>query len=99
MDAELPSSFLDIAGVGFPVKKSRTRAPGLSSAHGTIRGAQGSRVRLTDGLARTKKTQTSVPAALQPIPDSHPFHILWVGNFGDGLTGWREQAGFSRSGG
>jgi len=53
-----------------------------------------------DGLARTKKkTPTSVPAALQPIPDSHPFHILWVGNFGDGLTGWREQAGFSRSGG
>src|SRR2546423_15374057 len=63
-------------------KKSRTRAPGLSSAHGTIWGAQGSRVRLTDGLARTKKTPTSVPAAIQLIPVSHPFHILWVDSFG-----------------
>jgi hypothetical protein len=86
VDAELPSSLIDIAGVGFPLKKSRTRAPGLSSAHGTIWGAQGSRVRLIDGLARTKKTPTSVLAALQPIPDSQPFHILRVGNFGGGLT-------------
>jgi len=62
-DAELPSSFLDIAGVAFPLKKSRTRAPGCRTAHGTIWGAQGSRVRLTDGLARTKKTPTSVPAS------------------------------------
>ena len=73
--------------MGFPLKKSRTRAPGLSSAHGTIWGAQGSRVRLTDGLARTKKTPTSVPTAPQPIPDSHPFHILRVENSGGGLTG------------
>jgi hypothetical protein len=67
-------------------KKSRTRAPGLSSAHRTIWGAQGSRVRLTDGLARTKETPTSVPTVPYSIPDSHPFHALRVGNPGGGLT-------------
>jgi AbrB family looped-hinge helix DNA binding protein len=49
----------------------------------TIWGAQGSRVRLTDGLARTKETPTSAPIVPQPIPDSHPFHILRVGNPGE----------------
>jgi len=53
----------------------------------TIWGAQGFRVRLTDGLARTKITPTSVPTAQrQPTQNCHPFHILRVGNFGGGLT-------------
>ena len=52
----------------------------------TIWGAQGFRVRLTDGLARTKITPTSVPTAQrQPTQNCHPFHILRVGNFGGGL--------------
>src|SRR5438477_11374361 len=68
------------------LKKSRTRAPGLLPAHSTIWGAQGSRVRLTDGLARTKETPTSVPTAPHFIPAAHPFHALRVGNAGGGLT-------------
>jgi hypothetical protein len=36
---------------------------GLSLAHGPIWGAQESRVRLTDGFARTKNTPTSLPPA------------------------------------
>src|SRR5215469_5404399 len=72
--------------------KSRTRAPGLSSAHSTIWGAQGSRVRLTDGLARTKETPTSGPTAQHIIPDSPPFHPRRVGEAGGGLTGRARQA-------
>src|SRR5438477_5945631 len=68
------------------LKKSRTRAPGLLPAHSTIWGAQGSRVRLTDGLARTKETPTSVPTAPHSIPAAHPFHALRVGNAGGGLS-------------
>src|SRR5438105_2099639 len=45
---------LNAAGLEPPLSKSRTRAPGLSPARDTIWGAQGFRVRLTDGLARTK---------------------------------------------
>src|SRR5437588_10850900 len=54
------------------LKKSRTRAPGLLPAPSTIWGAQGSRVRLTDGLARTKETPTSVPTAPHFIPAAPP---------------------------
>src|ERR1700730_12050887 len=52
-------SLLDRRRRGIPSRKSRTRAPGPLPARGTIWGAQGFRVRLTDGLARTKKTSTS----------------------------------------
>src|SRR5438552_7231151 len=78
---------LNAAGLEPPLSKSRTRAPGLSPARDTIWGAQGFRVRLTDGLARTKMTPTSEPAARRQLTqDSHPFHILRVGDFGGRLT-------------
>ncbi len=44
--------------------KSRKRAPGKNSARGAIRGAQRLRVQLKNGLLRTKKIPTSVPATL-----------------------------------
>jgi hypothetical protein len=73
------------AGLEPPLWKSRTRAPGLSPARDAIWGAQGFRVRLTDGLARTKITPTSVSTARRQLTqDSHPFHILRVGDFGGG---------------
>src|SRR6266403_2195484 len=87
VDAELPLLLLKCRRLGTPLWKSRTRAPGLLPARDTIWGAQGFRVRLTDGLARTKITPTSVPTAQrQPTQNCHPFHILRVGNFGGGLT-------------
>src|SRR6202011_1860317 len=88
VDAELPLLLLKCRRLGTPLWKSRTRAPGLLPTRDTIWGAQGFRVRLTDGLARTKITPTSVPTAQrQPTQNCHPFHILRVGNFGGGLTG------------
>src|SRR6266481_4973313 len=87
VDAELPLLLLKCRRLGTPLWKSRTRAPGLLPARDTIWGAQGFRVRLTDGLARTKITPTSVPTARrQPTQDYRPFHILRVGNFGGRLT-------------
>src|SRR6516225_7825008 len=58
----------------------------------TIWGAQESPVRLKHGLARTKKTPTSVPTAPQRTPDSPPFHILWVGELRWG-TRTKQSAG------
>jgi hypothetical protein len=81
------SSASSCASNSLPLGKSRTRAPGLSPARDTIWGAQGFRVRLTDGLARTKITPTSVPTARrQSTQNSHPFHILPVGDLGARLT-------------
>src|SRR5258708_29311098 len=86
-DAELPSLLLKCRRLGTPLGKSRTRAPGLSPARDTIWGAQRFRVRLTDRLARTKITPTSVPTARrQTTQTSHPFHILPVGDHGGRLT-------------
>ena len=72
-------------------KKSRTRAPGLSSARGTIWGARGSRVRLTDGLARTKQTPTSVPTVPYSIPDSPPVSCT-AGRQPRWRTHWKSRA-------
>src|SRR5467141_1318290 len=73
VDAELPLLLLKCRRPGTPLWKSRTRAPGPLPARDTIWGAQGFRVRLTDGLARTKITPTSVPTAQrQPTPKLPP---------------------------
>ena len=81
----VPPQNRQTAGVGPPLKKSRTRAAGLSSAHHTIWGAQGSRVRLTDDSLAPRKILTSVPAASHPIPDSRGFisvgrELRWTAN-------------------
>lgn len=72
-------------------KKSRTRAPGLSSARGTIWGARGSRVRLADGLARTKQTPTSVPTVPYSIPDPPPVSCT-AGRQPQWRTHWKSRA-------
>src|SRR6516225_8090880 len=73
------------AGLGFPSKNSRNRAPGPSPARGALRGARESPVQLTDGLNRTKETPTSPPAPCYAIIPARSFHALRVGNVGGEL--------------
>ncbi len=63
----LHASSFCAAGLEPPFRKSKQRAAGLLPALDTIRGAQGLRVRLTDGLERTK-IQTDLAAADAPAP-------------------------------
>jgi len=54
-------------------KNSRKRAPEPSSARGTIRGAQTSRIQLNNGLRRTIETPISLPAARTHHKGSPPY--------------------------
>ena len=62
---------LRAAGLEPPFRKSNKRAAGPSPALDTIRGAQGFRVRLIDGLERTKM-QTDLAAADAASPYHQP---------------------------
>ena len=75
------------AGLGFPSKNSRNRAPGPSPTRGALRGARESPVQLTDGLNRTTETPTSPPAPCYAIIPARSFHALRVGNAGGELIG------------
>ena len=74
------------AGLGFPSKNSRNRAPRPSPTRGALRGARESPVQLTAGLNRTKETPTSPPAPCYAIIPARSFHALRVGNVGGERT-------------
>src|SRR5438270_10826052 len=85
---------LNAAGLEPPLSKSRTRAPGLSPARDTIWGAQGFRVRLTAGLARTKiNTDLCVDGTTAAYPRLPPVSypagrgLRWGANLKDHMVG------------
>jgi hypothetical protein len=81
---------LNAVGLEPPLSKSRTRAPGLSPTRDTIWGAQGFRVRLTDGLARTKMTPTFAPTARRSLPNT-PTRFISCGS-GTSVGGYQETS-------
>jgi hypothetical protein len=70
-DDRMPHVFRALAGLEPPFRKSNKRAAGPLPALDTIRGAQEFRVRLIDGLERTK-IQTDLAAADAASPYHQP---------------------------
>src|SRR6516225_8653577 len=54
------------AGVGTLSMNSHKQAPGALAPRGIVKGAQGPRVQLRNGLRRTKERPTSVPTTAKP---------------------------------
>lgn len=87
---------------GTPSSKSKRRAPGLSPARGIVRGAQGFRVRLLDGLTRTNEMDDlgahdadNTVRGTQPVSShrgSANADVRLLGRDQDKST-WQQQAG------